>query len=112
MEERNNDKAKAKIALQAQFNEKNKKSKGKWLINSKWIFHILVQESLKIQRNQIFKRVRETATRMVAKRALDMKRESLTRARCNVTIIKSLVIVHDNAMRTRKNLKQMKLRLQ
>nr|XP_004516686.1 uncharacterized protein LOC101512199 [Cicer arietinum] len=30
MDERGNDKAKAEVALQARFNEKNKKSKGKW----------------------------------------------------------------------------------
>lgn len=35
LDERNNDKAKVEVALQAQFKEKSKKSKGKWPIKNK-----------------------------------------------------------------------------
>lgn len=38
MEKRNNNKAKAEIALQARFNENDKRSKGKWPMKSKWNF--------------------------------------------------------------------------
>lgn len=38
MKERNNDKAMMEIALQSRFNKKDKRSKGKWLMKSKWNF--------------------------------------------------------------------------
>ena len=38
MDERSNEKAKVETALQARFNEKNKKSKGKWPMKSKGNF--------------------------------------------------------------------------
>ncbi|XP_058733984.1 uncharacterized protein LOC131605670 [Vicia villosa] len=38
MDERSNDKAKEEVALQARFNEKSKKSKGKWLVKNKGNF--------------------------------------------------------------------------
>lgn len=38
MKERNIDKAKAKIALQARFNEKDRRSKGKWSMKSNGSF--------------------------------------------------------------------------
>lgn len=38
MKEWNNDKAKAKIALQARFNEKDKRAKGKWPMKNKGNF--------------------------------------------------------------------------
>lgn len=42
MKGRNCDKAKAEIALQARFNKKDKKSKGKWPMKSIGNFHIFV----------------------------------------------------------------------
>lgn len=39
MKEINSNKPNAEIALQARLNEKNKRSKGKWLIKSKGNFH-------------------------------------------------------------------------
>ena len=38
MEERNYDKAKAELSLQAHFNKKDKRSKGKWPMKSKGNF--------------------------------------------------------------------------
>lgn len=48
MEDRNNDKEKTKIALQARFNENDKRSKVKWPLKNRGIFRILVEKSPKI----------------------------------------------------------------
>lgn len=56
MEDGNNDKAKAEIALQTRFNEKDKRSKGKWLTKSKGNFHNFDGRESQSSKNSTYQR--------------------------------------------------------
>lgn len=99
------------IALQARGNEKDKKAKGKWPVNSKWNFKIMVEENFKIQRTRLIKRVREVSIKMVDMATLeveilevDEEEVEVTKSLCNTVIVKGSVILQVSARRTRMDL--------
>lgn len=113
MGERNSNKAKVEISLQALFNDKDKRSKGKWTMKSKGNFsEFWWKRASKLKKNRLFKGVRAVATRIVVKETLEVKRRGLTRVRNNALSVKGSVILQENAMQTRRNVKRMNSRLQ
>ncbi|XP_050897535.1 uncharacterized protein LOC127104393 [Lathyrus oleraceus] len=88
MEERNNDKAKAEVALQTRFNEKDKRLKEKWHMKSKGHFQNFVEESPKVSRIRLVKGVRAAVTKMMVNATLEVKGRGFTKSRSNALSIK------------------------
>ena len=72
----------------------------------------MLEEGLKIQGFRLVKEVRAAETKMVIKAILEVKRKGLTKTTSNALSVTGLVFLQDSAMQTRRNLKEMKPRLQ
>lgn len=111
MEERNNDKANAEITLQACFNEKDKRLKEKWPITSKGNFQNFGGREYQNSKNSTYQMGESSCKKMMVKAMLEVKRRGFLKARSNALGVKGLIILQKSAIRTRRNLKEMKLRL-
>lgn len=79
----------------------------------------MVKENPKIPKIQHFKKTKAASMGMVDHTTLELttleeenKVRKKTQAMCNVLIVKSTIILQEDAAPTRKNLKKMKLELQ
>lgn len=68
----------------------------------------MVKKSPKVPRIQLVKRASAATTKMVVKVTLEVKRKGFTKSRSSALSVKDSVILQESAMRTRRNLKEMK----
>ncbi|XP_050920494.1 uncharacterized protein LOC127138138 [Lathyrus oleraceus] len=112
MEGRNNNKAKTVISWQAQFNEKDKRLKGKWHMKSKGNFQKIYGRKSQSSKNSTFQRGERSCKKNDGQDNFRGEKRGLIKVRSSALSVKDSVILQESAMQTRRNLKKIKPRLQ